>query len=85
MFDPELYRSKVEVAEWKARDPIALFVERLRGAALLDDRELNEIEVEVAAEVAEAVAFAEAGSWEPVEDLARYVYSDPPERGVGRP
>ena len=32
------------------------------------------IEAEVAAEIAEAVAFAEAGPWEPVEDLTRFVY-----------
>ncbi len=29
MFDPELYRTKAEVAEWKKRDPIGLLMERL--------------------------------------------------------
>jgi TPP-dependent pyruvate/acetoin dehydrogenase alpha subunit len=38
--------------------------------------EIAKIETEVAAEVAEAVAFAEAGGWEPVEDLARFTYAE---------
>jgi TPP-dependent pyruvate/acetoin dehydrogenase alpha subunit len=38
--------------------------------------EVARIEAEVAAEVAAAVAFAEGGSWEPVEQLARFTYSD---------
>jgi TPP-dependent pyruvate/acetoin dehydrogenase alpha subunit len=36
---------------------------------------LATLEAEVAAEVAEAVAFAESGPWEPVEDLLRDVYT----------
>ena len=31
---------------------------------------------EIDAEIAEAVAFAEAGTWEPVEQLCRFVYAD---------
>jgi hypothetical protein len=30
----------------------------------------------VAAEIAEAVAFSEGGTWEPVEQLTRFTYSD---------
>ena len=33
-------------------------------------------EAEVDAEIAEAVAFAEAGTWEPVEQLTRFAYAD---------
>jgi pyruvate dehydrogenase E1 component alpha subunit len=76
MYDPELYRSKEEVERWKQRDPIALFEARCREHGLLADEDLTAIEVEAAAEVAEAVAFAEAGSWEPVEDLTRFVHSE---------
>ena len=35
-----------------------------------------ELERQVAKEIDEAIAFAEAGTWEPVEDLLRFVYSD---------
>ncbi|HXJ81332.1 MAG TPA: pyruvate dehydrogenase (acetyl-transferring) E1 component subunit alpha [Candidatus Methylomirabilis sp.] len=75
MADPELYRAKQEVEEWKTRDPIARHVARLREAGSLGDPDLTEIESGVAAEVDEAVRFAEAGPWEPVEDLTRHVYA----------
>jgi hypothetical protein len=38
--------------------------------------DVTRIEAEVDSEIAEAVAFAEAGSWEPVEQLARFVHAD---------
>ncbi len=75
MYDAELYRSKAEVEEWKQRDPIALFAASLRQRNSLDDKALAAIEARVAEEVAAAVAFAEAGPWEPVEDLAKDVYT----------
>jgi hypothetical protein len=34
------------------------------------------LESEVAGEVEKSVAFAEAGTWEPVDDLTRFVYSE---------
>jgi pyruvate dehydrogenase E1 component alpha subunit len=70
MYDPELYRDKAEVEEWKRRDPIPAL------AAQLPNVDLPALERDVAAEIEAAVAFAEAGSLEPVEDLARFVYSD---------
>jgi pyruvate dehydrogenase E1 component subunit alpha len=73
--DPELYRAKQEVEEWKTRDPIALYVARLREAGLLGEPDLAEIESCVAAEVDQAVSFAEAGPWEPIENLTRHVYA----------
>jgi len=68
MYDPELYRSKAEVEEWKKRDPIA--------QVAVTDAEREQIERDVAAEIVDAVAFAEAGTWEPVEELTRFVYSE---------
>lgn len=76
MFDAQLYREKSEVEEWKKRDPIAGFAARLRAEGLLDDAELAGFEAAADAEVASAVEFAENGSWEPVEDLARHVYCE---------
>ncbi|MFZ0887037.1 MAG: pyruvate dehydrogenase (acetyl-transferring) E1 component subunit alpha [Candidatus Binataceae bacterium] len=75
MFDPQLYRDKAEVEEWKKRDPVLAFQERLRKEGLLNDRSIERAEQEVAAEIAKAIEFAEAGTWEPVEDLTRFVYS----------
>jgi pyruvate dehydrogenase E1 component alpha subunit len=75
MFDAELYRSKAEVEQWKKRCPIPNYTDRLRADGLLDEATLAAIEGDVAQEIARAVAFAEEGTWEPVEDLARDVYT----------
>jgi pyruvate dehydrogenase E1 component alpha subunit len=83
MFDPELYRSKAEVEEWKKHCPIAGFTRRARDAGLLAEADVAAIEKEIAAEVSAAVDFAEAGTWEPVADLTRDVYARrPAESGV---
>jgi len=73
LYDPELYRDKREVEEWKKRDPIALFEARLRAESLLGDADRERLAREVEAEVADAMAFAEAGTPEPVEDLLKDV------------
>lgn len=76
MFDAELYRTKAEVAEWKKKDPINLFTQYLKKQRLITDKVIKALEEQVAEEVQAAVDFAEQGSWEPVEDLARFVYSE---------
>jgi pyruvate dehydrogenase E1 component alpha subunit len=76
MFDPELYRSKDEVEQWKQRDPIALLTGRLRDQGQLDDGVLAAIEQDVTGQVETAVAFAESAEWEPVETLLRHVMSE---------
>ena len=76
MFDAELYRSKTEVEEWKKRDPISNLSAHLKSEGAITDADIEEMERKVAGEVAEAVNFAEAGTWEPVEDLTRFVYSE---------
>ena len=76
MFDAELYRPKQEVAEWKKRDPILLFMQRMKETGILADADLSDAETRADREVEEAVAFAEAGSWEPVADLTRFVHSE---------
>jgi pyruvate dehydrogenase E1 component alpha subunit len=75
MFDPELYREKSEVEEWKKRGPIHNFSARLKAEGKLTEAQFLEIDAAVMREVDAAVAFAEAGTWEPVEDLARDVYT----------
>ena len=75
MSDPELYRSKEEVAQWRGRDPISLFDAYLRGNGLLDDAAWQALEADVGNDIDWAVAEAEKGAWEPVADLERDVYA----------
>jgi len=76
MYDPERYRAKDEVDAWKERDPLVTYPALLGRAGLVTDEVVGELEGEVAAEIDEAVAFAEASALEPVEDLTRFVYSE---------
>jgi pyruvate dehydrogenase E1 component alpha subunit/2-oxoisovalerate dehydrogenase E1 component len=76
MYDPELYRSKVEVEEWKKRCPIATFKQKMQEQGTLSESDIETIESDVTREIDEAVAFAEACTWEPLEDLTRFVYSE---------
>jgi pyruvate dehydrogenase E1 component alpha subunit len=75
MFDPELYREKAEVERWKTRGPIHTFSARLKAQGDLTEERFLAIDAEACEEVDRAVAFAEAGTWEPVEDLAKGVYA----------
>jgi hypothetical protein len=43
---------------------------------MIHSEEEVRIEAEVAAEIGAAVAFAEAGTWEPVEHLTRFTYAE---------
>ena len=77
MFDPELYRDKAEVERWKQRDPIAILAARLEAEGRLSRAARDALERELADEVDDAVAFAEAGRLEPVDELGRFVLSEP--------
>ncbi len=73
MFDPDLYRDKEEVARWKLRDPIEHLVLVGSDEGVLSPADVDALERDVAAEIEAAVAFAEAGTWEPVSDLTKDV------------
>jgi pyruvate dehydrogenase E1 component alpha subunit len=72
MFDAQLYRGKQEIETWRAKDPIQQLQSWLEQTGLMHADEVVAIEAEVAAEIDAAVNFAEAGSWEPVEELERF-------------
>ena len=76
MFDPQLYRDKAEVEKWRPHEPIVRFKEWLQTNHMIHPDEVSRIEAEVDAEIAAAVVFAEAGTWEPVEQLTRFTYAD---------
>ncbi len=69
MFDAQLYRSKAEVEAWRAKGPIVRFRKWLEDNRFIAGEDIAAIEREVDAEIAAAVAFAEAGTLEPLGDL----------------
>jgi len=75
MFDPELYRDKAEVDEWKKKDPLVTFRARCEEAGLLDEAAVQAMEQEVAAEIEDSVQFSEQAEWESEADLLKDVYT----------
>jgi pyruvate dehydrogenase E1 component alpha subunit len=74
MYDPDLYRTKEEIERWKQHDPIPALTARLQADGLLTDEDVEQLEQEIATEIEDAIAFAEAGTLEPVDELERFVY-----------
>lgn len=84
-YDPELYRSKEEVREWRKRDPIVLFETLGKERGLLDEEDSTNLERAADEEIAKALAFAEAGTLEPISQLTRHVYASAPDLASGKP
>jgi len=74
MADPEQYRSKEEVAQWRARDPIPAFGEKLVREGVIDEQRRAQIDGEAVERVDAAVAFAEASPFPAPESLYDDVY-----------
>ncbi len=79
MYDPELYRDKDEVTEWKTHDPIHVLADRMIADGELEPDDLAAIEQEVDEEIERSVEFADASPEEDVETLLRHVYAEAPE------
>ena len=62
MSDPQKYRSREEVDEYRSRDPIVVLKDRMAEAGLVAEAEWETIVKETDALVDESVAFAEAGA-----------------------
>jgi pyruvate dehydrogenase E1 component alpha subunit len=74
MADPEQYRTKEEVAQWRARDPIPTFGELLVEKGVIDEGDLARIDADATERVDAAVAFAEASPFPAPESLYDDVY-----------
>ena len=75
MFDPDLYRQKQEIAQWKTRGPVLQFSKWAIETQLLSQSDIDGLEEEAARTIDEAVRYAEESPWEPEEDLERDVYT----------
>jgi pyruvate dehydrogenase E1 component alpha subunit len=72
--DPEVYREKEEVEEWRKKDPILSFAERLTSEGVIGDDEVEEIQAEADRIVTEAVEFADASPEPALESLYENLY-----------
>jgi 2-oxoisovalerate dehydrogenase E1 component len=69
------YRTSDEVNAWKARDPIVLLRNRLIEEGAVTAAELDTIDAEVQALVAEAATFAEQSPWPDPATATNHVFS----------
>jgi pyruvate dehydrogenase E1 component alpha subunit len=83
MADPEDYRSKEEVAQWRERDPIPAFRALLEREGALNKEQSEQIERDAMRQVDDAVEFAERSPFPDPETLYEDVYVLPPLQGAG--
>ena len=83
MADSDAYRSGLEMAELRARDPLSLFRRHVEEAGWLDAGAMEELDARARQVVDEAVSFAQASP--PPSDLYKNVYHRPLDLYRGEP
>lgn len=74
MSDPQKYRTKEEVAEWKMRDPIELIKDRMLKNNIATEAELDAIDAKIKGQVDQAMIFAEESPWPKPEEAFEDIY-----------
>ena len=74
--DPQKYRTKEEVEEYKGRDPIHQIVKTLQEAQFASPEDIQVINSRVDAIVEESVKFAEVSPWPDDSEVLKDVYVD---------
>ena len=74
MADPEEYRTKEQVEEWRKRDPINVFARRLVEEGVIEEGDEERMDKEVIGTVDEAVAFADRSPFPAPESLYDNIY-----------
>ena len=73
--DPCVYRPEDEVAEWKAKDPVARFEEKLLGMNVFTREQVLEINAAMQSDIDDAVSFAEESPFPRPEEVTTDVYT----------
>ncbi|MEO8771674.1 MAG: pyruvate dehydrogenase (acetyl-transferring) E1 component subunit alpha [Ferruginibacter sp.] len=74
MSDPQKYRTKEELEEYKSKDPIEQVLKTLQGQFKVSDADIEVINERVRKEVEESVTFAEESPWPDDDELLKDVY-----------
>jgi len=74
MADPEEYRTREEVEQWRARDPISSFADKLIAHGVLNAEDIERLEADAALAVDDATRFAEESPFPAPETLYDNVY-----------
>lgn len=76
MSDPQKYRTKEEVEQWKMRDPLEMVRHRILTNGVATEAELDEIDAKIKVIVDESVKFAEESPFPQPEEAFEDVYMD---------
>src|SRR6187200_489668 len=74
--DPQKYRSKEEVDEYKEQDPVTLILKTIKENKFASDEEINIIDDRINNIVEESVKFAEESPWPDDDEVLKDVYMD---------
>ncbi|MEA2311824.1 MAG: pyruvate dehydrogenase component alpha subunit [Solirubrobacteraceae bacterium] len=74
MADPEEYRTKEQVAEWRKRDPISNFADRLVSEGVLEESDPERMDEATVKRVDAATSFADRSTFPPPESLYDHIY-----------
>src|SRR5919109_1211649 len=67
--DPEVYRTKEEVEEWRQKDPVKVFRDRLLADGVISEDYLEELRERLERQIMDAVEFADRSPEPPLESL----------------
>ncbi len=74
--DPALYRTKEELQEYQARDPIERIKLDLIAAKWLTETQAEQVDEQVLTRIQEAMKFADDSAEPPLSDLSRHVFAE---------
>jgi pyruvate dehydrogenase E1 component alpha subunit len=74
--DPQKYRTKEEVEEYKSKDPITALLANMKANGFAAEQEINAINQRVEQAVTESVKFAEESPWPSDDEVLKDIYVD---------
>jgi pyruvate dehydrogenase E1 component alpha subunit len=72
--DPEVYRTKEEVEEWRQKDPVKVFRDHLLAEGVISEDYLEELRERLERQIMDAVEFADNSPEPPLESLYDHLY-----------
>ncbi len=74
--DPQKYRTKEEVEEYKSKDPLEMTLQKIMDEQIATQEEIDEINARVDALVEDSVKFAEESPWPSDDEVLKDVYAE---------
>ncbi|WP_428663938.1 pyruvate dehydrogenase (acetyl-transferring) E1 component subunit alpha [Runella sp.] len=75
MSDPQKYRTKEEVEEYKKRDPIEMVKDKILTTGIATEEDLAAIDAKIKQQVEEAVKFSEESPWPDASEIFKDIYT----------